>query len=250
MTERAVPDEGFLRRWARRKTAQRTADAPADDGPPGAAPWPTAPGAASSVHAASPPVPGVASAVLVASPPAPGAASSVLAASASVSGDRTAAAVRSAPPAHAPSIPGARTATATGSAPSAPARLPTLDDAAQLTADSDFSAFVARGVDAAVRRTALKKLFADPHFNAMDGLDVYIGDYTQPSPMSDAMLASLAHARQVLRRTVDAEVEAEVESAVEADKHAAPATATHAPRQQSPEPGHDEHPPDRRTDDA
>ena len=198
MTERAVPDEGFLRRWARRKTESRTADAPADEAPRAAVPLPTVPGTASSAHAAS----------------------------ASVALDGTAAAA--------------------GSATSAPARLPTLDDAARLTPDADFSAFVARGVDAAVRRAALKTLFADPHFNAMDGLDVYIGDYTQPSPVSDAMLASLAHARQVLRRTVDADEEADKQ----ADKHAAPDAATHVQQQPSPEPGHDEHPPARHTDDA
>ncbi|MCS0612397.1 DUF3306 domain-containing protein [Massilia kyonggiensis] len=81
---------------------------------------------------------------------------------------------------------------------------PTMDDVARLTSDSDFSAFVARGVDAAVRRTALKKLFADPHFNAMDGLDVYIEDYTKPSPVSEAMLASLEHAKNALQRVVEA----------------------------------------------
>ena len=85
-------------------------------------------------------------------------------------------------------------------APAIPASAaPTLEDVARLTPDADFSAFVARGVDSAVRRGALKKLFADPHFHAMDGLDVYIDDYTKPSPVSDAMLASLAHARRVLR---------------------------------------------------
>jgi hypothetical protein len=82
--------------------------------------------------------------------------------------------------------------------------LPTMADVARLTGDSDFSVFVARGVDAAVRRTALKKLFADPHFNAMDGLDVYIDDYTKPSPVSEAMLASLEHAKNALQRVVDA----------------------------------------------
>jgi hypothetical protein len=79
-----------------------------------------------------------------------------------------------------------------------------LDDAARLTPDSDFSAFVARGVDAAVRRTALKTLFADPHFNTMDRLDVYIDDYTKPSPVSEAMLASLEHAKNALQRVVEA----------------------------------------------
>ena len=29
----------------------------------------------------------------------------------------------------------------------------------------------------------MKKLFADPHFNVMDGLDIYVGDYTQPDPL-------------------------------------------------------------------
>jgi hypothetical protein len=84
-----------------------------------------------------------------------------------------------------------------------PPRLPTLDDVATLTKDSDFSAFVARGVDATVRRSALKKLFADPHFSTMDRLDVYIDDYTKPSPVSEAMLASLGHAKRLFERAVD-----------------------------------------------
>lgn len=73
-------------------------------------------------------------------------------------------------------------------------RLPTLEDVQRLGGDSDYSAFVAQGVDPSVRRLALRKLFADPHFNVRDGLDVYMGDYTLPSPVPAAMLASLAHA--------------------------------------------------------
>jgi hypothetical protein len=83
--------------------------------------------------------------------------------------------------------------------------LPTMDDVAALDSDSDFSGFVARGVDQAVRRSALKKLFADPHFNVMDKLDVYIDDYNKPSPMSDAMLASLNHAKSVFMSMVEDE---------------------------------------------
>lgn len=86
--------------------------------------------------------------------------------------------------------------------------LPTMDDVATLNQDSDFSAFVARGVDQAVRRSALKKLFADPHFNVMDKLDVYIDDYTKPSPMSEAMLASLEHAKSVFAKMLEDEPEA------------------------------------------
>lgn len=77
---------------------------------------------------------------------------------------------------------------------------PTLDDVARLTPQSDYSAFVAGGVDPAVRRLALKKLFADPNFAVMDGLDIYIDDYNRASPLTDAMLASLEHAPGVLAR--------------------------------------------------
>lgn len=64
----------------------------------------------------------------------------------------------------------------------------TLEDVAQLRHESDFSPFVARGVDEDVKRAAMKKLFSDPHFNVMDGLDTYIDDYSQPDPIPPAML--------------------------------------------------------------
>lgn len=81
-------------------------------------------------------------------------------------------------------------------APESPA--PTLEDVARLTLQSDYAAFLAKGVSPAVRRLALKKLFADPGFAVMDGLDIYIDDYTRASPLSDAMLAALEHAPGVL----------------------------------------------------
>jgi hypothetical protein len=65
----------------------------------------------------------------------------------------------------------------------APARQWTLDDVRSLTPESDFSPFVARDVAPEVRNAALKKLFADPKFNVMDGLDIYIDDYSKPNPM-------------------------------------------------------------------
>ncbi|WP_313703972.1 DUF3306 domain-containing protein [Massilia sp.] len=86
---------------------------------------------------------------------------------------------------------------AAGTAPAMDA--PTLEDAARLTPDADFSAFVGQGVDKSVRRMALKKLFADPHFHVMDGLDMYMDDYNKPSPMSAAMFAALEHAKSALR---------------------------------------------------
>lgn len=82
--------------------------------------------------------------------------------------------------------------------PSARAR-PTMEDAMHLTPDSDYSAFVAKDVDKAVRRLALKKLFADPHFNQPDGLDIHMADYNIAAPLPATMLAALRQARDFLQ---------------------------------------------------
>jgi len=74
-------------------------------------------------------------------------------------------------------------------------RQPTLEDAQALGLDSDFKPFIARSVDPAVRNTAMKKLFADPHFNVMDRLDIYIDDYSQPDPLPMSMLRQMASAK-------------------------------------------------------
>lgn len=141
MSARTMPEEGFLRRWARLKSA-----------PDDARPEAPATGTAPPDEAAAPHDGAV-------RPAAP--------------------AADAAPPARA---------------------LPTLDDVARLTPESDYSAFVAQGVDKTVQRMALKKLFADPNFAVMDGLDIYIADYNKASPLSDAMLATLRHAPGVLGR--------------------------------------------------
>ena len=73
--------------------------------------------------------------------------------------------------------------------------LPTLQDAQSLSIDSDFKPFASRAVAPEVRNAAMKKLFTDPHFNVMDGLDIYIDDYTQPDPLPAAMLKQMASAQ-------------------------------------------------------
>ena len=89
-------------------------------------------------------------------------------------------------------------------APPAPAKsddagpapeLPSLD---QLTPESDFRAFFHPKVGEEVRRAALKKLFSDPHFNVMDGLDVYIDDYSKTEPIPEAMMKGLRQAQMIL----------------------------------------------------
>jgi hypothetical protein len=81
---------------------------------------------------------------------------------------------------------------------------PTLADAAALHSGSDFSAFVGRNVDAAVRRLAMKKLFADAHFKGHDGLDIYMGDYNLPSPVSADMFEQLAHSKRMFGKLGEA----------------------------------------------
>lgn len=64
-----------------------------------------------------------------------------------------------------------------------------LDDLRGL--QSDYRSFLASNVDEATRRSALKRLFADPHFNQMDGLDVYVDDYSKPASLPAAAAAAL-----------------------------------------------------------
>jgi hypothetical protein len=73
--------------------------------------------------------------------------------------------------------------------------LPPLE---KLTLESDFRGFMHPKVSEDLRRAALKKLFSDPHFNVMDGLDVYIEDYSKTEPIPAAMLASLRQAQKIL----------------------------------------------------
>jgi hypothetical protein len=72
---------------------------------------------------------------------------------------------------------------------------PTLEDVQQLTPESDYSNFMARGVAPDVKNAAMKKLFTDPHFNVMDRMDVYIDDYSQPDPLPAGMLRQMASAK-------------------------------------------------------
>ena len=78
--------------------------------------------------------------------------------------------------------------------PEAPA-LPSLDDVAKLTRESDYAPYVNLQVDPRVRNAAMKRLFSDPHFNVMDGLDTYIDDYGKPDPLPLSMLRQMTSAR-------------------------------------------------------
>ena len=89
-----------------------------------------------------------------------------------------------------------RTAPGAADAAAPPPDLPPTD---ALTFDSDYRQFLHPKVEEGVRRAALKKLFSDPRFNVMDGLDVYIDDYSKTEPIPAAMLAGLKQAQNILQ---------------------------------------------------
>lgn len=78
--------------------------------------------------------------------------------------------------------------------------LPPLD---QVTPESDFAPFMHPKVADALRRVALKKLFADPHFNVPDLNEAFSGDWTGGEPISAELLKTLNQARTVLFREED-----------------------------------------------
>ena len=78
------------------------------------------------------------------------------------------------------------------------APLPSLETLAEQGMDADFSAFMHAQVEEGVRRVAIQQLFRQPVFNVMDGLDVYIDDYSVFEPLLASELPNLAHARSLL----------------------------------------------------
>ncbi len=89
-----------------------------------------------------------------------------------------------APPAPAASMPAAETP--------AP-ELPPVESLKGL--ESEYKDYLRPDVDPATRSAALRKLFGDPHFNQMDGLDTYVDDYSKEDPIPPAMLRALNQAR-------------------------------------------------------
>jgi hypothetical protein len=75
---------------------------------------------------------------------------------------------------------------------------PELPPVEGLNMDSDFRGFLHPKVDESLRRAALKKLFHEPHFNVMDGLDTYIDDYSVSDPIPEAMLKTMRQAQDII----------------------------------------------------
>ena len=160
MSEDPKPAGGFsLRRWSARKRAVAGQGTTAQAVAPAASP------AIDSVRSPAPPE------------------AIAPAASSSASASRT----------DAP-IAASGVATTATDAAAANVALPPIES---LTPQSDFTPFMRPDVEPSLRAAALRKLFADPHFNVMDGLDTYIDDYSKPDPISPDVVKLLNQARYI-----------------------------------------------------
>jgi len=74
---------------------------------------------------------------------------------------------------------------------------PPLQPVEELKPDSDFTPFMNPKVDPGTRREALKKLFADAHYNVPDPFEAYSEDYTQSEPIPMEMLKAINRVRDV-----------------------------------------------------
>jgi len=116
--------------------------------------------------------------------------------------------------------------------PSAP--LPPVED---LKPDSDFVPFMKANVDPATRRSALKKLFADPHFNVADPFEAYSEDYTKSDTIPEKMLKAINRVRDLAvdgpQKVAEKERLAEQAEQAEQAEHAEKAEKVDVPEQEA-----------------
>src|SRR5258708_4835444 len=119
----------------------------------------------------------------------------------------------------------------------APRELPSLESLKGLA--SEYTEFLKPGVDEHLRRSALKKLFADPHFENFERFEAYCEDFTRGEPIPLAMLKTLEHAKDLLfgdEEKKDAPAEAEKPAAEPPTEAAAKAQGEAQAEAPPPEP--------------
>ncbi len=87
------------------------------------------------------------------------------------------------------------------------ADMPDLDS---LGEDADYSPFLSPGVSEALRRKALRRLFASPVYNVTDGLNDYDDDFTTFEPLGDIVTSDMRHRME--REAEEAEARARAEA--------------------------------------
>ena len=81
---------------------------------------------------------------------------------------------------------------------------------------SDYRGFLSPKVSEALRKAALRKLFRQSRFNAVDGLDDYAEDYTRFEPLGDLVTHEMRRVLERARKALEEGGEAEPEAAPEA----------------------------------
>jgi hypothetical protein len=114
-----------------------------------------------------------------------------------------------------------------------PVELPDID---QLGEDSDYSAFLTPGVDAELRKRALRKLFHSPKFNVFDGLDTYRDDFTSFPALGSVVTTDMKHQLERAARELAARAEKALDRDTPATDAAAPAAAHETPPAPAAEP--------------
>lgn len=74
---------------------------------------------------------------------------------------------------------------------------------ASLNADSDVSGFLSPRVSDGLRKAALQRLFQQPEFNVMDGLDDYCEDYRNFKPLGEVITADMRHRLEVIQQRLE-----------------------------------------------
>ena len=77
--------------------------------------------------------------------------------------------------------------------------VPVSQPAAEVSdSDAELSAVLAPDVERGVRQAALRKLFMSERYCVMDGLDVYVDDYSKLEVLSAEAVGKLVHAAALL----------------------------------------------------
>jgi len=116
----------------------------------------------------------------------------------------------------------------------APPELPPIESLKGLA--SEYTEFLKPGVDEGLRRAALKKLFADPHFETFEKFEAYCEDYTLGEPIPPAMLRTLEHAKGLLFDEKEEPKEKEGERSVVASQPEPEAPAQEQAQDAPPQP--------------
>lgn len=115
----------------------------------------------------------------------------------------------------------------------ADAPAPVLPPVEDLKPTSDFTPFMNPKVADETRRSALKKLFADSHFNEPDLFEPYSKDFTQSEPIPAKMLKAINRVRDVAVKGEEQVVEEErLAEAARAEAGKTETAAADAPTQE------------------